>query len=196
MTTILVAIIVAIIAFFIGKYIQGKNNLAWHIKRVEQEQAELENQKQQHQKTLNQIQNETQIKQNALAAIQRKIDGYGSQYLIPSTQIIDGLAEQYDYNNSGQRLKECRQQMRKMLKTGQAVAGNNQHSRILLDFFNTKVEDLIARVKQENYGTLKQELADIYALTQYYATEAMFTAQISHTYYEIRQNELKWASIC
>lgn len=183
-------------AFFGGRIYQGKKNLKQHLEQIEHQRKALEVIEKQHYETLSKISEELKLKQKALIAIEHKIDGYGNQYLIPNIQLIDELAEQYDYNNSGKRLKECRLQMRQMLKTGWAITGNNPtHANLLLDFFNTKAEDLLTRVKQENYGILKQELADVYALTQYYAKKIMLEAEISFSYYEVRQNELKWASI-
>ncbi len=133
--------------------------------------------------------------QEACLVMQRKLDGYGDQYLIPSLQLMDEIAEQYSIHRAGEKLKTCRSSMREMIKQGQATDNTNSISKILLDFFNTKAEELINKVKHENYGKLKQELADIYALTEYHASQAHFAARIKKEYYQIRQDELKWASI-
>lgn len=131
----------------------------------------------------------------AEAVIQRKINGYGDEYLIPSIQLMDELAEEYQIHKAGEKLKACRATMRQMIKQGTATDQQNGTSQILLDFFNVHAEELIGKVKHENYGKLKQELADVYALTEYHAKQAFFAANITQEYYKIRQDELKWASV-
>lgn len=132
--------------------------------------------------------------QNAAAAMERQIKGYGDRYIIPHIQLIDEYAEKYSLENAGSRLKECRAKMRAMLKEGGA-AGNPDASKVLLDYFVAKSDALVERVKQENYGKLKQELEDIYALTEYYASKINGVSKVSPQFYKVRQDELKWASI-
>lgn len=138
---------------------------------------------------------ERDITREVEAVILRKINGYGDQYLIPTLQLIDELAEQYSIHNAGDKLKASRATMRDMIKKGTATDTQNATSNILLDFFNTKTEELIGKVKHENYGKLKQELADIYTLAEYHAKQSHFAASITKEYYQVRQDELKWASV-
>lgn len=138
---------------------------------------------------------ELNITRETEAVIQRKINGYGDQYLIPTLQLIDELAEQHSVHHAGEKLKASRATMRNMIKKGTATDTQNAVSLVLLDFFNTKAEELIGKVKHENYGKLKQELADVYALAEYHAKQSHFAASITQEYYQIRQDELKWASV-
>ncbi len=134
--------------------------------------------------------------QEAKTAIERQIQGYGEQYIIPHIQLIDQFAEHYSITHAGEKLKEFRYKMRQMIKENTACVGDNTtQCKMLLDFFTEKTESLIGKVKHENYGKLKQEMSDIYALTVYYAQQSNMLAKITKAFYENRQEELKWASI-
>lgn len=136
------------------------------------------------------------IARQAEQAIERKIAGYGDEYLIPATQLIDETADEYGSREAAAKLKTHRQTMRGMIKDGTAAIGQDKAvSKILLDFYNAKTEELVARVKHDNYGKLKQELADLFALTEYHAKQADFAARINPEYHAVRQQELKWASV-
>lgn len=164
--------------------------------KIKNAQKELIEQQEQVNKQIQIAKKELQVTQDAEKAIERIINGYGDQYLIPSLQLIDELAEEYQINKAGEKLKSARAKMRDMIKQDIAVISDETSiSKILLDYFNAKADELINKVKHENYGKLKQELADIYSLSDYYAKQANFTAQISKAYYEVRQAELKWASV-
>lgn len=134
--------------------------------------------------------------QEAQYAIERVIDGYGDEYIIPHIQLVDELAENYSLEHAGNKLKECRAIMRAMIKQGTATKGNNlAQCKMLLDYFSTKSEELIAKVKHENYGKLKEELKDVYAICHYYAQQSQLLASITDEFYALCQEELKWASI-
>lgn len=134
--------------------------------------------------------------QEAKTAIERQIQGYGEQYIIPHIQLIDQFAEHYSITHAGEKLKKFRYKMRQMIKENTACVGDNTtQCKMLLDFFTEKTESLIGKVKHENYGKLRQEMSDIYALTVYYSQQSNMLAKITKAFYENRQEELKWASI-
>lgn len=156
---------------------------------VKEKRAEIDS-------ALEKAQQELTTLHHASYSFQRMINGYGDEYLIPQIQLIDELAENYHLEHAGNKLKACRTQMREMIKSGNAVIGHNErYCKILLDYFITKSEDLLSKVKHENYGKLKQELADILAQTQYYAQQAKWLAEISQPFYDLTQEQLKWASV-
>lgn len=174
------------------KYAAQQNKLSEKQRQIQQQlnaaQAKLEAAKAEAQRSLS-------ATRQAEQAIQRRINGYGDQYLIPSVQLIDDIAQEYSIHNAGEKLKTCRKQVRDSIQSGNATSGDAAVSKVLLDFFNTKAEQLLAEVKHENYGKLKQELADIYALTEYHAKAAAFAGAVRKDYYQLRQEELKWASV-
>lgn len=136
--------------------------------------------------------------QERCEALDRQIHGYGDEYLIPTWKLIDELAANHDVHQAGNKLKETRQSMRQMIKQNTAVilqGGAHEIGQMILDIFNTKVEDLLVRVNHENSGKLKKELSDIYALCKYYIAKNQLRVEINPQYYEIRQKELEWAGI-
>jgi hypothetical protein len=61
-----------------------------------------------------------------------------------------------------------------------------------LDAFNGKVDSVLAKIKKDNYGKLRQEIQDAYHLVNEHG-KAFRNARICVEYLEARQTELKWA---
>ena len=140
----------------------------------------------------------TELKQ-MLKAIRNSIDGYGDEYLIPNHAALDELAEEYSHKEAGEDLKSARENVKKMVNLGLAAecdyteANRKQIAiRFVLDAFNGKVDSVLAKVKRDNYGKLKQEMQDAYHLVNEHG-KAFRNARIRVEYLEARQTELKWA---
>jgi vacuolar-type H+-ATPase subunit H len=58
---------------------------------------------------------------NAADALQRKIEGYDAEYIIPGIGLLDDLAVDFGHMEAGQNLKAVRTNVRKMVKTGHTV---------------------------------------------------------------------------
>lgn len=124
--------------------------------------------------------------------IERAVLGYGLEYIIPNNKLIDDLGEKYSYNNAGEKLKECRNKLRKLMKQYQK---SNWHFIVLFDLFNTKAEMIIEKTKEENYGILKQEMEDLFNRVNSYGQKINSPSVIHKEFYELRQSELKWVYI-
>lgn len=218
---ILIVLISLIIGFSFGFIYRSEKTFKSKMNKIKEEYAKLkqqiyyvEQQKERIKNTFNAAMNEIDRKEknikkiqfeaekkleittNAKSAMQNMINGYGDKYLIPSTKLIDDLADGYGLEHCGSKLKQCRKRMREMIINGNAANSKNEIDyKIILYLFNVKAEDLISRVKHDNYGKLKQELSDTYALANYYADKSNIKALINDEYYNIRQDELRWASI-
>lgn len=139
--------------------------------------------------------------QSALAAIRNAIHGYDDSYLVPAGSLLDELAEQYDFREAGQQLKAARAATRNLIKTQAAatceyVQQDRQETaiRFVLDAFNGKVDSILAKVKHDNYGVLRQQIEDAYAIVNANGS-AFRNARILPEYLVARLDELKWAVI-
>jgi hypothetical protein len=137
--------------------------------------------------------------ERALRAMKNVIEGYGDKYLIPVTNLLDELGEEIGFTEAGQRLKVARDRVRDMVRHGRAAAcdyaePNRKETaiRFVLDAFNGKAESILADVRHDNYGTLKQKLQDAYGLVNHNG-EAFRNARILSSYFDARIDELKWA---
>lgn len=137
--------------------------------------------------------------QSALAAIRNAIHGYDDSYLVPAGSMLDELAEQYSFQAAGQQLKAARDATRGLIKAKAAAICENAQAdvretaiRFVLDAFNGKVDSILAKVKHDNYGILKQQVEDAYTIVN--SNGAVFSnTRILREYLYSRQNELKWA---
>lgn len=63
---------------------------------------------------------------------------------------------------------------------------------MLLIAFNGKVDSALAKVKHDNYGKIKQEIIDAFALVNHNGAPFK-NARINQSFLDTRQEELKWA---
>jgi len=142
--------------------------------------------------------NEKQLRAS-IKAMENIISGYGDQYLIPPQSLLDELAEQYDFKEAGQQLKRAKDRIKVMIEEQTASAcdyaeANRRESalRFVLDAFNGKVDTILAKVKHDNYGKLRQRIIDAYSIVNING-QAFRNARITPEYLEAIQEELKWA---
>lgn len=147
------------------------------------------------------IQNEHYRTESTIKAIENKIKGYGPEYLVPGLGLLDDLADDYSHTEAGKKLKEARQKTKAMFKENLSaecdyVETYRKETAIAFvsDAFNGKVEDILSRVKHDNYGVLKQEITDAAILVNLNG-KAFRNARITPEYVEARLEELKQATI-
>jgi len=131
-------------------------------------------------------------------AMKNVIEGYGDEYLKPTFSLLDDLADEFGYDEAGQRLKDARERTRMLMKNGDAascdyVEKNRKDTAInfVLDAFNGKVDTILAMIKKDNYGILEQKIQDAYSLVNYLGA-AFRNARINSIYLDSRLDELKW----
>ncbi len=134
-------------------------------------------------------------------AMKNIIDGYGDEYLISESTLLDELAEDFNHKDAGVELAKARQYTKALIKNKQAaecdyVEDNRKTTAIhfVLDAFNGKVDTAITKLKHDNYGKLEQEIKDALALVNGHG-QAFRNARITETYFQARLNELKWGTI-
>jgi Meiotically up-regulated gene 113/Domain of unknown function (DUF4041) len=134
----------------------------------------------------------------AIRALKNTIGGYGDEYLIPHSEIIDALAEDYSHKEAGKELKNARDRTGQMVKTGTAAACDYSEARrrqtavrFALDAFNGKVDSILSTAKHNNFGKLRQQIADAYGLVNLHG-EAFRNARITQEYFTSRMEELQW----
>jgi hypothetical protein len=131
-------------------------------------------------------------------AMKNKIEGYGLAYLVPERSILDELAEELAHTEAGVQLKLVRDRARLMVKnrtaaTCEYVQAQRQDTAVnfVIDAFNGKVDSILSRAKNDNYGVLAQEIRDAYTLVNFNG-KAFREARIAEDYRETRILELKW----
>lgn len=134
-----------------------------------------------------------------IKALKNVIDGYGNEYIAPSSGILDDLAEDFGYTEAGQQLKKAREKTKVIVKNGLAadcdyVENNRRTTAIdfVTDAFNGKVDTILATIKSTNYGILKQKILDAFTLVNSLG-EPFRNARITDNYLQARLDELKWA---
>jgi len=137
--------------------------------------------------------------ESAIRAMRNTIEGYKDEYIIPNHSVLDDLAEEFSHKEAGENLKAARKRVGNLIKNG--LAGEcdyaEPHRRInaihfAVDAFNGKVDTALSKVKFDNFGKIKQEIIDAFALVNHNGSPFR-NARITHEYLDARLDELKWA---
>ncbi len=135
----------------------------------------------------------------AIQAMKNTINGYKDDYIIPNHNILDDLADEFSHKEAGEELKTARKRIRALVKEGHAAECDyvENHRRMYaihfaVDAFNGKVDSALSKVKHDNYGKIKQEIEDAFALVNHNG-QPFRNARINQEYLEARLTELKWA---
>ena len=146
------------------------------------------------------VKNNIKFYEDALGAIQRRIHGYGEEWVIPSANLLDDLADEYSFEQAGQNLKFYRSNSKNLSKQGRGAYCDfhiEEQSKIAVRFvtesFNGLVDGILAKVKHDNYGKLKKQIEDAFAVTNYNGKSFLAT-QITQEYLESRLLELEWGT--
>jgi Meiotically up-regulated gene 113/Domain of unknown function (DUF4041) len=134
----------------------------------------------------------------AIRALKNTVKGYGDEYLVPHSELIDGLADAYSHKEAGQELEKARSRTKQMVKSHLAADCDYSEPkrretalRFALDAFNGKVDAILSVSKQSNWGQLRQQIADAFGLVNLHG-EAFRKARIVPEYLASRMDELKW----
>lgn len=139
--------------------------------------------------------------EQTVKAMKNLIEGYGDQYLVPERSLLDELAEDFGHAEAGAELKKARDRSKAMVRSGTAAtceyveaSRRNTAINFVTDAFNGKVDSILSRVRNDNAGTLAQEIRDAFTLVNYNG-KAFRDARITEEYLDARLAELKWAAI-
>jgi len=142
-----------------------------------------------------------QLLEQAAAAMRNVIEGYEDRYIIPTHSVLDDLAIEFGYDVAGVALKSAREQSRRMVEQGEAAACDYVEAnrreiaiRFAIDAFNGRVDAILSRAKNDNYGTLEQEIRDTFGLVNLNG-RVFRNARILPSYLDARLAELKWATV-
>lgn len=137
--------------------------------------------------------------ESTVKAMKNIIKGYGDEYLIPNRSVLDELATEYDHKEAGRELSKIRVLIRSMIKNDEAAECDYVESHrkaraieFVLDAFNGKVDTIMAKVKHDNYGKLKQQLEDALRLVNHNG-KAFRNARIIPRYFDVMRDQLKMA---
>lgn len=132
-------------------------------------------------------------------AIHNIIKGYGDRYLKPTFGLIDELADLYSFDDAGRQLKMARERTFLLAAHFKAAeCGYLEPVRrttaihFVVDAFNGKVDTILTRAKQDNFGTLQQQIKDAFSVVNHHGS-AFRHARISDEYLDARLQELRWA---
>ena len=136
-----------------------------------------------------------------IKAMKNVIEGYGNEYLVPTYTLLDELAEDFSHKEAGDNLKKLRQNNKLMIVSRQAgICDYMDESRrntavdFVIDAYNGKVDSILASVKKDNFGILKQKMDDAFQLVNFNG-QAFRNARISEVYHNARIEELRWAVV-
>jgi hypothetical protein len=137
--------------------------------------------------------------EQAAEAMRNVVEGYGDRYVLPTSGLLDDLAEEFSFTDAGQKLKEARERTIQLIRQGRAADCDyvETHRRMqaiafVLDAFNGKVDTILATVRHDNYGTLRQKIEDAFRLVNENG-RAFRSARITPEYLNARLEELRWA---
>lgn len=68
------------------------------------------------------IANKAKYYEEVAKAMKNVIEGYGDEYLKPTFSLLDDLADEFGYDEAGQRLKDARERTRMLVKNGDAAS--------------------------------------------------------------------------
>ncbi|MCF4150192.1 DUF4041 domain-containing protein [Dethiosulfovibrio sp. F2B] len=143
------------------------------------------------------VQREIKSYKNTLTAIKNHIEGYGDRYIIPRSSLVDELAEEYGYKKTAEGLKDIRKAIRRAVKDRRSAKSTLKDQdkkdaaiNLITEAFNGKVESILTRVKQDNYGKLHQEIIDVYNLLNYNGSK-FSSSHIDENYLALRLEELR-----
>ena len=138
--------------------------------------------------------------EQAAKAMKHLVDGYGNEYIVPTSSLLDELADDFSYAQAGRELKRAREFTKTMARNGTAGdCGYTETNRranainFVVDAFNGKVDSILSRVKHDNVGTLAQRIRDAFSLVNVNG-QAFREARITQQYLAARLEELKWAA--
>jgi len=135
----------------------------------------------------------------AIKAMKNTIEGYQDDYIIPNHSVLDDLADEFSHKEAGAELKKTRALIKSLVK--QSMAGTCDYvekqrklyaEHFVVDAFNGKVDSALAKVKVDNYGKIKQEIIDAFALVNHNG-KSFRDARINQDFLDARLDELKWA---
>jgi hypothetical protein len=137
---------------------------------------------------------------SAVADAMRNVTkGYGDRYMISTEGLLDEWAKEYGFDRAGDRLRLARDRTRLMEQNRTAATCEYAEAtrrefavNFVLDAFNGKVDSILARVKHDNFGKLRQEMKDAFHLVNFNG-KAFRDARITEEYLDARVDELKWA---
>ncbi|MFO0909708.1 MAG: DUF4041 domain-containing protein [Isosphaeraceae bacterium] len=135
----------------------------------------------------------------AVQALENKITRYEGIASAPEPNVLDELASDFGFHNSGVRLKLARERTRLMRERGEAATcgyaegWKKDHAiKFVLSTFDGKVDSILSRAKPGNQAKLSREIKDAYALINKDG-EVYKNARIEEDYLDARLEELKWA---
>ena len=139
--------------------------------------------------------------ESAAQALQNIVKGYGNQFSTPSGSVLDDLAEEFGFAEAGQKLRWARERTKTLESRRLASACDYAETvrrefamSFVLDAFNGKFDSITARLRDNNYRKLKQEVLDSFATINLNG-KAFKDARITDAYLEARLDELKWGEV-
>jgi hypothetical protein len=141
-----------------------------------------------------------EVLERTVEALRNVVEGYGSRYVVPPRTLLDDLSSESAHLPAGQKLKEAREQSRRLVREGKAAETDDkseERGRVAMHFaidaFNGKVDAVLADVKSDNIGTLRQRLDDAFVLVNEHGA-AFRNTRITKAYRDARFMELRWAA--
>ena len=134
-------------------------------------------------------------------AMYNVVKGYGDRYAGSASTILDSWADEFAFADAGERLKLARERVRIMGKNRLAAtcdyveaARRELAINFVLEAFDGKVDSIQAKIRKDNYGTLRQQIVDAFHLINFNG-KSFREARVTEEYLDARLDELKWAEV-
>jgi hypothetical protein len=145
--------------------------------------------------------NQYEFYEKAAQAMKNVIEGYKDNYMNIMSSLLDELSDEFGYVDAGMNLKTARNRTKHLMSmrlaaiSDYAEVGRKEFAmNFVLDAFNGKVDSILSRAKESNYGRLEQEMRDAYILINVNG-KGFRNSRITEEFLESRLDELKWACI-
>lgn len=143
---------------------------------------------------------EQQILHSGIEALKQQIEGFGPEYLITHSSLLDELSEQLEGHTTSEKIKDLKIKIKQKIKSETATVSNlsdkrevRRASNLVLEAFNCKVETSLAKLKSINAGYVIEEIKNSFDIINMNAVG--LKTSIDKTYLKMRIEEAKLGAI-
>lgn len=151
-------------------------------------------------KEVNNLSKEEQLLKLGMKALNEKIEGFGTEYLVTYNSLLDEMSEQLAGQSVSDKVKQIRAEIKHQIKNGTAIKSSLQDkdelrraSLLVLEAFNCKVESSLNKLKSTNVGNITAEIKNSFDIIN--MNSIGLKTSIEKSYLKMRIDEAKLGAI-
>lgn len=151
-------------------------------------------------KEVNNLSKEEQLLKLGMKALNEKIEGFGTEYLVTYNSLLDEMSEQLAGQSVSDKVKQIRAEIKHQIKSGTAIKSSLQDkdelrraSLLVLEAFNCKVESSLSKLKSTNVGNITAEIKNSFDIIN--MNSIGLKTSIEKSYLKMRIDEAKLGAI-